>query len=134
MVALGLLLLVASGLLTAGIVLASTDVASVSAFGQVVSGVTIGGLFAAGVATGVLGLLGVLMMLAGLRRRRARRAGLKREIRDARVEKESLAEENARLQRELAATRSDSTVYPADDPVGRHADDPATHEGGLFHR
>ena len=140
MVVLGLLLLVASGLLTARVVLDNTDTVSVAAFGHSVSGLTLGGLFAAGVAAGLRGLLGLLMMLAGARRRRTRRAGMKQQIRDARGEKESLAEENARLRSELEArtggagngavdgTADGTAVYPADETVGRHT------RAGLFHR
>src|SRR4051812_16594733 len=101
MVALGLLLLLASGALTVGMVLQNTDAASASAFGQSASGLTIGGLFLAGVVTGAIAILGLTMILAGASRRRRRRVGLRQQVLDARDEKESLAEENARLQREL---------------------------------
>jgi hypothetical protein len=78
------------------------------------------------------------MILAGASRRRARRVGIKQEIRDAHDQRETLAEENARLRDELAASRSaspayvDNTVYPDDDAVGRHAD--STERHGLFRR
>jgi hypothetical protein len=136
-VVLGLLLLVLSGLLTAGMVLQNTDPASVTLFGHAVSGLTIGGIFAAGAATGAVALLGLLMMLGGARRRRARRVGLKQQVREVRDERESLAEENARLKSELEATRgttlSDAPVYP---DTGRHIDNEtdATAKHGLFHR
>jgi hypothetical protein len=140
-VVLGLLLLVLSGLLTAGMVLQNTDPAAVSLYGHAVTGVTIGGLFAAGVVTGAVALLGLIMMLGGARRRRARRVGLKQEVRDVRVERETLAEENARLRRELETSRtttlSDAPAYP---DTGRHidteadADADATAGHGLFHR
>jgi membrane protein implicated in regulation of membrane protease activity len=132
MVALGLLLLLASGALTAAVVMANTDVVLVAAFGQTATGLTLGGLFLAGVITGAIAILGLTLMLAGASRRRARRAGLKREVQDARGERESLAEENARLRRELEAGRSDADVYP-DDTVGRHADTDAE-QHGLFNR
>jgi uncharacterized integral membrane protein len=138
MVVLGLLLLLASGALTVGVVMQNTDTVSVAAFDQTASGLTIGGLFLAGVVTGAIAILGLTMILAGASRRRARRIGLKRQMRDVRDERETLAEENARLRDELAATRSespayiDNTVYP-EDTVGRHADTD-TERRGLFNR
>jgi uncharacterized integral membrane protein len=134
MVVLGLLLLLASGALTAVVVMQNTDAASVSAFGQTTSGLTLGGLFLAGAVAGAIAILGLTMILAGASRRRARRLGLKQEMRDARGERESLAEENLRLQRELAAARDSAAVYPDDETVGRHADDTATERHGLFNR
>jgi membrane protein implicated in regulation of membrane protease activity len=140
MVVLGLLLLLGAGALTAAVVMANTDTVAVIAFGESASGLTIGGLFLAGVITGAIAILGLTMMLAGLSRRRARRVGLKREMRDVRDERETLAEENARLRDELAASRSgsasyadDDAVYP-DDTVGRHADTDRTERHGLFNR
>jgi membrane protein implicated in regulation of membrane protease activity len=134
MVALGLLLLLASGALTAAVVLANTDVVVVAAFGQTATGLTLGGLFLAGVITGAIAILGITMILAGAGRRRARRVELKREVEDVRGERESLAEENTRLRRELEATRSDASIYP-DDTVGRHADAETDSERhGLFNR
>jgi hypothetical protein len=121
MVVLGLFLLVVAGVVTAAMVLQNTDASMASVFGQAVH-TTIGGLFLAGVVAGAVALLGLMLMLAGARRRRARRAGLKRQVREAHGERESLAEENARLQRELEATRSGSTdTYPADEgTAGKH--------------
>jgi regulator of replication initiation timing len=66
------------------------------------------------------------MMLGGARRKRARKAALKHEVHEVRTERETLAEENARLQAELEQERS---VYPADGTVlpetaegrGKHA-------------
>ena len=139
MVVLGLLLLLAAGGLTAAVVMDNTDAVTVTAFEQSASGLTIGGLFLAGVVTGAIAILGLTMMLAGLSRRRARRVGLKREMRDVRDERETLAEENARLRDELAASRSalpayaDDTVYP-EDTAGRHADTDGTGQRGLFNR
>ena len=110
-----------------------------AAFGQTASGLTLGGVFLAGAVAGAIAILGLTMILAGASRRRARRAGLKREMRDVRDERETLAEENARLRDELAATRSaqptyvDNTVYP-EDTVGRHTETDATERNGLFRR
>jgi hypothetical protein len=60
-------------------------------------------------------------------------------MRDVRDERETLAEENARLREELAKSRSahpayvDDTVYP-DDTVARHADTDTSDRSGLFRR
>jgi hypothetical protein len=127
MVVLGLFLLVLAGGVTAAMVLQNTDASSASVFGQAVTGTT-GTLFLAGVIAGAVGLLGLMMMMGGLTRRRGRRRGLKQQVRSERSEKETLAEENARLQRQLDGTRSED-VYPDEDAAtGRHA------RSGLFHR
>lgn len=126
MVALGLFLLLICGLVTAAMIVQNTEASHASVFGQAISGLTLGGLFAAGVLTGVLALLGMALMLAGARRQ-GRRTGLKRQVRSVRNEKESLAEENSRLQSELEAARAGNGVP---DPT----DQPATGRHGLFNR
>lgn len=133
MVALGLFLLLIAGAVTAGMVIQNTDASTVTLLGQAVTG-TLGGLFVAGVITGVAALLGITLMLAGARRRRARRIGLKRQVRDARGEKESLEEENLRLKRELESTREAQPAYPTDQS-DEYAASPSAGEGrSLFHR
>lgn len=128
MVVLGLFLLVVAGVVTAAMVLQNTDASMASVFGQAVDSTT-GGLFLAGVITGAIAILGVMLMLAGLARRRARRVGLKRQVRDARGERESLAEENARLKSQLDGQGSGQT-YPVDETAadGSHG------KHGLFNR
>jgi hypothetical protein len=151
-VVLGLLLLVISGALIAGMVVQNTDAAHASVFGQALSGLTLGSLFAAGALTGAVALFGLLLMLSGARRRRARRVGLKRQVRDVRDERENLAEENARLKSELDSSRrtagqpmadapaypSDTAAYSTDTPAhrgfGRHADTGRTDRDGLVQR
>jgi Mg2+/citrate symporter len=144
-VALGLVLIVLSGLLTAGVVLSNTDPVAASAFGVSLSNVSLGGLFLVGAITGVVFGLGLAMMLAGATRRRAKRVGLKRDVKDVRHERENLAEENARLQEELERERTThleaAPVYPdtpASGTTGRHAvraDVPAeSSRPGLFRR
>lgn len=113
MVALGLVLLVLASLFTLGIVFSNTDPANAAAFGVSLSGVSIGGLFLAGVVTGVVGMLGLTLFLGGGLRRRHKRVAAKREVRSVRGEAETLAEENARLERELEQTRA-TTPYPED--------------------
>jgi membrane protein implicated in regulation of membrane protease activity len=136
MVALGLILLVLTGLLTAGVVLSNTDPVAASAFGVSLPNVSVGGLFLAGAVTGLLFGLALAMVLAASSRKRARRRGLKEQVQSVHNERESLAEENARLQSELKQERSGSAsahdVYP---PEGRHAaDDSRQAKHGLFGR
>jgi uncharacterized integral membrane protein len=119
-VVLGLLLLILSGGLTAAVLLQNTGSTSVDFLGLTFSGLTLGGVFAAGVVTGAVALLGLALMLGGARRRRARRLARRQEVREVRDERETLAEENARLQRELAERTNDATVYPTDTTSGRH--------------
>ena len=113
MVALGLVLLVLCSLLTLGIVFSNTDPANAAAFGVTLSGVSIGGLFLVGVVTGALAMLGLKMYHGGGLRKRHKRVAAKREVKSARGEAETLAEENARLARELEA-RDSSAVHPSD--------------------
>jgi membrane protein implicated in regulation of membrane protease activity len=137
MIVLGLLLLLASGALTVDLVVKNTDPTTAAAFGQSVSNLTTGRLFLAGVVTGAIAILGLLLIAAGASRRQTRRAGLKRQVRDALGERETLAEENARLQAELdavdASQQSGTTAYPTDEDAtaGRHGD---VERPGLFNR
>jgi hypothetical protein len=124
MLALGLILLVLSGALTAVVVLNNTDATSVSAYGYSLTNLNTGTLFAFGAITGLVFGLALAMMIMGAGRARARRRTLKSQVKAVRSERESLAEENARLQDELERERStrvsDAEVYPAD---ARHAAD-----------
>jgi membrane protein implicated in regulation of membrane protease activity len=115
MVVLGLLLLVLSGALAAGVVLSNTDPVSASAFGVTLSNVSVGGLFLVGVATGVVLMLGLVMLLMGAARKRSRRVATKRHVRSVRSEKEQLAEENAELRARLTDPypTTDSATAPA---------------------
>ncbi len=80
MVALGLVLLVLSALLTLGVVFSNTDPANAAAFGVTLSGVSIGGLFLVGVITGALAMLGLTLFLGGGLRQRHKRVAAKREV------------------------------------------------------
>ena len=140
MMALGLILLLLSGALTAVIALNNTDATSVSAYGYSMTNLTTGQLFLFGALTGLVAGLGLAMMIGGASRRRVRRRGLKSEVKAVRSERESLAEENARLQEQLDRERTSRTsvdgteVYPTD---GRHVaedDEARTGRTGLFHR
>ncbi len=108
MVALGLVLLVLAALVAAGIVLSNGDSVQADAFGVSLDNVSVGGLFLVGMVVGVVAMVGLGLMLLGAARRRAKRVAVKREVRDVRGERESLAEENARLQAELERTSATS--------------------------
>jgi membrane protein implicated in regulation of membrane protease activity len=133
MIVLGLLLLVAAGALTTDLVVKNTDPTTAAAFGQSVSHLTTGRLFLAGVVTGAIAVLGLMLIGAGASRRQTRRAGLKRQVRDARGERETLADENARLQAELdAAQQSGTSAYPTEEDAAAGRTD--VEQRGLFNR
>jgi len=111
-VLLGAILLVLCLVLGAGIVLSNTEATTAEAFGVSLSNVSLGGLFLAGVAVGALAVLALGMLLGGAARKRRKQAALKREVRTARGEQETLAERNARLEAELERERT--SAYPQD--------------------
>lgn len=109
MAAIGLVLLVLSGIFTLGVVLSNTDPVSASAFGVTLSNVSLGGLFLAGAIAGILFGIGLGLLVAGSARKRHRRVATKRTIKGTRTEKEQLAAENEELRARLAAERSTGT-------------------------
>jgi Mg2+/citrate symporter len=111
-VLLGAILLVLCLVLSAGVFFSNTDPISAEAFGLSLSNVSLGGFFIAGVITGALAVLALGMLLGGAARKRRKRAALKREVRTARGEQETLAERNARLEAELERERT--SAYPQD--------------------
>ncbi len=119
MVALGLVLLVLAVLLTLGIVLFNGDPSGAEAFGVSLTNVSIGGLFLTGVVTGVVGTIGLILMLGGFARGRSKKVRSKRAVSSARGEAETLAEENARLQEELAQQRA---AAPLPGTTARHGE------------
>ncbi|MCW2613018.1 MAG: hypothetical protein JWN08_12 [Frankiales bacterium] len=115
MIVVGVVLLVLSALLTAGIALFNGgEVTDAEVFGVSLSNVSLGGLFVAGVITGVVGALGLGLMLTGSARKRHKKTAVKRQVRSARTEAETLAEQNARLQEQLEQERH-TTVRPVGD-------------------
>ena len=106
MVVLGLVLLVLACLLTVGVAISNTTPQAAEIFFVTVANVSLGTLFLAGVVTGIVGTLGLMLMLGGSVRRRHKKVEAKRE-------KRSVLEENARLQRELEKER-EAHAYPAD--------------------
>lgn len=117
MVVLGLVLLLFCLVLGAGIALGNTEAITARAFGVSLADVSLSGLFLVGVALGAIAMVGLGLMLVGAARKRARKVALRREIRSARDEQESLAEENARLQAELEQERP-VTTSPAGTAAG----------------
>jgi uncharacterized integral membrane protein len=111
-VLLGAILLVLCLVLSAGVFFSNTDPISAEAFGLSLSNVSLGGFFIAGVVTGALAVVALGMLLGGAARKRRKRTALKREVRTARGEQETLADRNARLEAELERERT--TAYPQD--------------------
>lgn len=104
MVAIGLLLVLVSGLLGAGVALSNTDPVSASAFGVSLSNVSVGGLFLVGAATGVVFMLGLVIAVTGAGRQRSKRRGIKAQAAAERDRRKSLAQENADLHEQLQRT------------------------------
>ena len=111
MFALGLVLLVLSGVATLGVVLSNTNHTHAEAFGVTLSNVSVAGLFVAGAIAGLVFGLGLAMMLAGAARKRRRRVETKRTVKGVRTEREQLAAENEQLRSQLAGSPAGS--YPA---------------------
>ncbi len=130
MVAVGLVLLVLCALLAVGVVLSAGESVNADVFGVSLDRFSIGGLFLVGLIVGVLATIGLGLMLVGAARRRAKRAAAKREVRHVRDERESLAEENARLQAELQRTAAAAPVASA----GSATEDASTGRQGSDYR
>lgn len=128
MIVLGVLLLVFAVLVTVGIVFGNGVAVEAELFGVSLDNVSVGGLFLVGVITGALAMLGLGLMLIGAARKRTKRVAVKREVSSVRGERESLAEENARLQAELERTNYANTT-----PVDSASDtrSPRTDEGRV---
>ncbi|MCW2715976.1 MAG: hypothetical protein JWN88_3023 [Frankiales bacterium] len=117
MIVLGVLLLVLAILVAIGIVLGNGEAVRAELFGVSLDNVSVGGLFLVGLVTGALAMLGLGLILAGAARKRAKKKAARREVSSVRGERESLAEENARLQAELERTTyASSTPVPHGDP------------------
>src|SRR3954447_25885546 len=117
MLPLGLLLVIAAGVVGVAVAMDNTDPATVAAFGQSYD-MTTTGVFLAGAVVGVVLMAGFALMIAGLLGRRDRRRVARTQVRDARAENDELAEENARLRAQVV----DSDPYPTETPTrtGKH--------------
>ncbi len=114
MLILGLLLLVASGALTVGLLTSNTTHITVKVFGQHYDKVPIGDVFVIGVCTGVVLIAGLVLFFSGLRRSSRKRKARRQELGAKQSRESALQEENARLARELAQQRrSEDTASPA---------------------
>ena len=140
MIVIGVVLLILAVLASLGVSLYNGgEVSGVEVFGVSVDNVSVGGLFIAGVITGIVGALGLGLILSGLARKRHKKVAVKRQVKSARTEAETLAEENARLQEQLERERnaSASTARPvADDRVAadRGAHDRTMDDRGAHDR
>ena len=105
MLLLGLLLLVAAGALTGGLLVDNTADSKAEIFGFSLPHLTIGQLFLVGVGTGFVATLGLALLLAGMRRSGRKRRQQRQEIKTKRQSEEQLKEENVRLARELEQQR-----------------------------
>ena len=124
MVLLGLLFMLGCIALAVDAVVQNTATMHAIAFNQPITHLTLGGVFIAGAVLGLLFALGLAMFTGGIgrasRRRRERRLA-----EENTADTEALRAENVRLEQQLAAERSGTTVYPAD---------PATTRSGGRHR
>ena len=124
MVLLGLLFMLGCVALAVDAVVQNTATMHAIAFNQPITHLTLGGVFIAGAVLGLLFALGLAMFTGGIgrasRRRRERRLA-----EENTADTEALRAENVRLEQQLAAERSGTTVYPAD---------PATTRSGGRHR
>jgi len=111
-VAIGLILLVLALVLAVGIVVGNDASTDISVFGLEVSGLTQGTLFLVGAATALVVALALALMVGGLKRRRTKALAHKRQVQTARSDADTLAEENARLQDELARKAAASKAVP----------------------
>ena len=94
MIALGLLLLAAVGTVGVAVALSNSDATAVSALGVTVSNLTLGGLFALGAAAGAVLVLSLMLVVGGARTRRARHVATRKEVRQARRDRDALQAEN----------------------------------------
>ena len=119
MIALGIVLVVLSGVFALGVTLSNTSSTQAEAFGVSLSNVTLGGIFLAGVVTGAVLLIGLTLLLAGAARKRHRRRAVKAEVKGVRTERAGLAEDNLRLQEELADQRRRAVLPVTSNPYPR---------------
>ncbi len=113
MLFLGLLLLVAAGLLTGGLLRDNTIDSKAHIFGFTLPHLTVGQLFCVGVGTGFLATLGLAMLLGGLRRSGRRRREQRLETKSKRQREDQLKEENARLASQLEQQRQSAPTMTA---------------------
>ena len=133
MVAVGLVLVVLSGLLAVGVLLSNTDPIVASAFGLTMSNISLGEFFLLGAGSGLVFALGLAAAASGSTRRRAKRRGLKNDVEAERSERELLEEQNTLLREQLqrggpssesSTSLSSTTAAPMTSTGPAVADDP----------
>jgi hypothetical protein len=127
MLLIGLLILLACGALAVDLIIESTDTASMTAFNYAFTGFTTGEVFVIGAVIGVLFAVSWALMFAGIARGAERRRERRAVVADG-EQAESLRAENARLESELAAERTDDRSYPSE-PATADTSDTATTGG-----
>jgi ABC-type nickel/cobalt efflux system permease component RcnA len=132
MLILGLLLILGSAALTAGVIYDGSEAASVEMFGTTVD-TTVAGVFFTGAATTLLLFLGIWLCFSSMgrsRRKRTERKEARRQQRDsvAKLEKErvALAAENERLNAQLGSDRP-TTDTTDDNPTAVDTSTTGTH-------
>lgn len=118
MVVLGLLLILAAVLFGADVILENTQPFSGTIFNQTITNLSLGGIFLAGAVTALALALGLWLVLGGAARKRRKQVQRKSRLRETESQKETLAEENARLARQLEQerkTKAATAVSPYDD-------------------
>jgi hypothetical protein len=128
MLLIGLLLMLACGALAADLVIESTDNVSMTAFTYGFTGFTAGELFVIGAVVGILFAVGCALLAAGIGRRAERRRERRAMVTDS-AEAESLRAENARLENELYAERTDGRSYPSEPATADTTTDTTTTGG-----
>ena len=134
MIALGIVLIIISGTFALGVALSNTTATQAEAFGVSLSNVTLGGLFLAGIVTGAALLIGVTLLLAGIARQRHRRRAAVAQVKAVTGESATLAEQNTRLQEELAQQRHQpvvNTPYPQEGLDAPGTDDQSADSRGT---
>jgi len=106
MVVLGLLMIIIAVLFGADVVFENTASATGKMFHQSVSNLSLGGIFLAGAVTALVLALGLWLVFGGAARKRRKRAARKTTLKETQAERETLAEENARLARQLEQERA----------------------------
>lgn len=126
MVLLGLLLMLGCIALAVDAVVQNTAVLHAVAFNQPIDHLSLGALFVAGTVVGLLFALGLGMFAGGLgraSRRRRERQIAKRHVAEA----DSLREQNARLEQQLAAERDTGGAAYPDEPSQQTPADASRH-------
>lgn len=116
MAILGLVLLVAAVAVTTGVIMENTTDVGVDLWGFHISNASLGYVFAAGVATGLIALLGLVLLVGGLKRStRIRR------------ERRALTAENRRLAEQVSPPTPEHDI-PAQPPYVTGAADETVHQ------